>query len=79
MNILQPSVPANGLTYSQRKRLINLLWAFASNAWLPFILGFVVSLFSITHTFVETVTAYDKSGFGVCIQPEMTAKPTIKD
>lgn len=71
MITLKPDLPANGLTYSQRRRLINLLWALASNSALPFILGFVVSLISITHTFVETVKAYDKSGFGVCIQPEL--------
>lgn len=71
MITLKPDLPANGMTYSQRKRLLSLLWALVSNWLPPFILGFVVSLVAVTHALVETVTAYEKSGFGVCIQPEL--------
>lgn len=71
MITLKPDLPANGMTYSQRKRLLSLLWALASNSALPFILGFVVSMISITHTFTETITTFDKTGFGVCIKPEL--------
>jgi len=74
MNITAPSLPVNRLTYSQRKRLINLLKTSTSNLLIPFILGFVLSLISVTHTFVETFTAFDKSGFGVCLQPELPVR-----
>jgi len=60
------------MIFTQRRRLINLLWVFVSNSALPFILGFVLCLITITHSFVETITAFDKTGFGVCIQPELS-------
>lgn len=67
-------VPGQGLTYSQRRRLINLLWAFVSNSALPFIIGFVFALISITYSFTEIAKSFDKSGFGTCIQPDLQEK-----
>jgi len=73
----KPGLTATGLTYSQRRRLINLLWAFVSNAALPFIIGFVFALISITYSFTEIAKAFDKSGFGTCIQPNLQENNAI--
>jgi len=69
LNIKQ-HLPGQGMTYSQRRRLINLLWAFVSNAAVPFIIGYVFALMSITYSFTEIATTFDKTGFGACIQPD---------
>lgn len=69
--------PGQGMTYSQRRRLINLLWAFVSNAALPFIIGFVFALISMTYSFTEIAKAFDKSGFGTCIQPDLQENDAI--
>lgn len=79
MIIIKPDLSANGLTYSQRRRLITLLWALASNSAFPFILGFIVALISITHTFTETITIFDKTGFGFCVQSELPISAANKD
>lgn len=65
------SLPVQGMTYSQRRRLINLLWALVSNSVLPFLFGFVLAVVSLTYSAGDTVKAFDKSGFGVCIQPDL--------
>lgn len=57
------------MTFSQRRRLLNLLWALVSNGSLPFILGFVFSLISVTHVVTESFYELDKAGFGTCIKP----------
>ncbi len=67
MITVKPSLPATGLTYSQRRRLITLLWSFVSNSVLPFTLGFVFSTIAITYSFAETVQTFDKTGFGICV------------
>ena len=69
--------PGQGMTYSQRRRLINLLWAFVSNSALPFIIGFVFALISITYSFTEIAKSFDKSGFGTCIQPNLQENNAI--
>ncbi len=69
--------PRQGMTYSQRRRLINLLWAFVSNAALPFILGLFIALISITYSFTEVAKAFDKSGLGACIQPNLQENDAI--
>ena len=60
-----------GMTFANRRRLLNYMWAFVSNSWLPFILGFVFCLITLTHSFIGTITAFDKSVFGICIQPDL--------
>lgn len=67
---IKTGYPGRGMTFSQRRRLIHLLWVLISNSALPFILGFILCLISVTHSFVETITAFDKTGFGVCVQPD---------
>jgi len=69
LNIKQ-QLPGQGMTYSQRRRLINLTWKLISNATLPFILGYVIALFSMTYSLTEIATTFDKAGFGACIQPD---------
>ncbi|EGW20664.1 hypothetical protein [Methylobacter tundripaludum] len=76
MITIKHCVPGQGMTYSQRRRLINLLWAFVSNSALPFVLGLFIALISITYSFTEIAEAFDKSGIGACIQPETTGKKT---
>ncbi|MFA5016215.1 MAG: hypothetical protein WC504_01610 [Methylobacter sp.] len=73
---IKHGIPGQGMTYSQRRRLINLLWAFVSNAALPFVLGLFIALISITYSITEIVKAFDKSGIGACIQPETAGKKT---
>jgi len=74
---IKHGIPGQGMTYSQRRRLINLLWAFVSNSALPFIIGFVFALISITYSFTEIAKAFDKSGFGTCIQPDLQENNAI--
>ncbi|WP_031437866.1 hypothetical protein [Methylobacter tundripaludum] len=74
---IKHGVPGQGMTYSQRRRLINLLWAFVSNSAFPFIIGFVFALFSITYSFTGMAKAFDKSGFGTCIQPDLQENNAI--
>ncbi len=69
--------PGQGMTYSQRRLLIKLLWTFVSNATLPFILGYFLALVSITYSFTEIAKAFDKSGFGACIQPDLQENNAI--
>lgn len=57
------------MTFSQRRRYISLLWSLVSNAVFPFIMGAVLTLITATHTFVESFSAFDKSGLGICVIP----------
>jgi hypothetical protein len=67
---IEQGLPGQRLTYSQRRRLLNLLWALASNSALPFILGIIVAVITITHEVTETIAAIDKTGLGYCVYPE---------
>jgi len=74
---IKHGIPGQGMTYSQRRRLINLLWAFVSNSALPFIIGFVFALISMTYSLTEIAKSIDKSGFGTCIQPDLQENNAI--
>jgi len=56
------------LTFSERRRFLNLLLSFVSDGLLPFILGAVFGLISVTHVVTESFSSLDKSGFGYCVQ-----------
>jgi hypothetical protein len=56
------------MTFSNRRRFIRLLWAFVSQGVLPFALGFVFALISVTHVVTESFSALDKAGFGSCVK-----------
>ena len=55
------------MTFSNRRRLVRLLFLFCENAFIPFIMGIVLSLLIWTHTLLDTFTTLDKSGFSVCV------------
>lgn len=55
------------MTFSNRRRLVRLLFLFCENAFIPFIMGIVFSLLIWTHTLLDTFTTLDKSGFSVCV------------
>lgn len=55
------------MTFSKRRRLVRLLFLFCENAFIPFIMGIVLSLLIWTHTLLDTFTTLDKSGFSVCV------------
>lgn len=55
------------MTFTQRRRLIRLLWLFCENAWFPFVLGFIFSLLVWTHTLFSTFETIDRAGFGFCV------------
>jgi len=77
MITIKQHLPGQNLTYSQRRRLIELLWTLISNATIPFILGYFFSLISMTYSITEIATSFDKSGYGVCIQPDFQENHAI--
>lgn len=60
------------MTFANRRRFIRLLWAFVSNASLPFIFGWVFSLITMSQTMLDTAQAFDKSGLDICVKQGAT-------
>ncbi len=60
------------MTFSQRRRLIEILKVLATNGFLPFILGFALATLSVTNTFVESVVALDKAEIDICVRSTPT-------
>lgn len=68
------------LTYSQRRRLINLLnllWSFVSNAAFPLIIGFVLGMSATLYAVAEAFDSMDKTGLSYCIKPDFQANADI--
>jgi len=55
------------MTFSNRRRLIRLLWAFAYNGFTPFLFGVLLSFFLTSSAMLDALKSFDKSGLGVCI------------
>jgi len=54
------------MTFSNRRRLINLLWAFVYNGFTPFFFGALLSAFLTSSAVLDAFQSYDRSGLGVC-------------
>ncbi len=55
------------MTFSNRRRLIRLLFLFCESAFIPFVMGIVLSLLFWTYTLTNTFKTLDKTGFSVCV------------
>ncbi|MFI3136977.1 MAG: hypothetical protein QX197_09385 [Methylococcaceae bacterium] len=55
------------MTFSNRRRLIRLLFLFCESAFIPFVMGIVLSLFFWTRALTNTFETLDKTGFSVCV------------